>query len=54
MTVEEVKPKLKMAMPSALHYTSTACQHAKHAECRQTCKFCNAPCACPCHDEAKA
>jgi hypothetical protein len=33
-------------------YISTACVHGLCAEkgaCRQTCKFCDAPCACPCH-----
>jgi hypothetical protein len=40
-------------------YISTACHHAKlgqgaeylHARCRDTCKFCGAPCKCRCHDE---
>lgn len=30
-------------------YTSTACLHARHAECRKTCKFCGAWCRCACH-----
>lgn len=38
-------------------YTSTACYHeqaaggdpALHDACRRTCKFCDAPCACPEH-----
>jgi hypothetical protein len=33
-------------------YLSTACFHRlcdKKGACRQTCKFCDAPCACPCH-----
>jgi hypothetical protein len=37
-------------------YLSTACYHEAaggdpgwHAECRATCKFCDAPCSCPAH-----
>jgi hypothetical protein len=35
-------------------YLSTACLHeagdpALHEACRQTCKFCGAPCSCPRH-----
>lgn len=30
-------------------YISTACQHLKHRQCRETCKFCDAPCQCPHH-----
>jgi hypothetical protein len=30
-------------------YTSTACRHDLHTECRHTCKFCRAPCRCACH-----
>lgn len=33
-------------------YVSTACLHRLCTEkgaCRQTCKFCDAPCACSCH-----
>lgn len=33
-------------------YTSTACQHELHDRCRETCKFCDAPCACDCHRRA--
>jgi len=34
------------------HYLSTACYHGKHGKpCRNTCKFCDAPCWCPCHAE---
>lgn len=42
-------------------YVSTACWHANndidehydlHQECRQTCKFCDQPCACWCHSDA--
>ncbi len=46
-------------------YVSTACQHGHHDYCqRETgmlgqkvparCKFCQAPCLCPCHREASA
>lgn len=31
------------------HYTSTACYHQTCGECRERCKFCNAPCRCICH-----
>lgn len=31
-------------------YTSTACQHDRHGECRLQCKFCEVPCDCFCHD----
>ncbi len=30
-------------------YTSTACLHLKHGECRKKCKFCVALCGCACH-----
>jgi hypothetical protein len=33
------------------HYVSTACQHEKCGSCRNTCKFCGAPCLCTCHPE---
>lgn len=46
-------------------YVSTACQHSHHDYCqRETgttgqktpaqCKFCAAPCLCPCHREVRA
>ena len=31
------------------HYVSTYCIHAEHADCRRTCKLCQAPCLCSCH-----
>lgn len=31
------------------HYWSTYCIHLNHADCRMTCKTCQAPCLCPCH-----
>jgi len=34
------------------HYVSTACRHRLHGQCRQTCKFCFAACACVCHQKA--
>ena len=58
---EETGRAAAMAAPASLHpdatgapsaYVSTACLHRLCAEkgaCRQTCKFCDAPCACPCH-----
>jgi len=35
-------------------YVSTACTHEKHDGCRQTCKFCTAPCRCECHGDPHA
>lgn len=35
------------------HYWSTYCMHGLHDACRLTCKTCEAPCRCPCHDEVK-
>lgn len=32
-------------------YTSTACHHGLHEQCRQRCKFCDTPCRCECHKE---
>ncbi len=32
-------------------YTSTACHHELHDQCRQVCKFCESACLCPCHSE---
>lgn len=43
-------------------YVSTACQHMRHDYCQAetgrlgpkkpgVCKFCDAPCLCPCHGE---
>lgn len=43
-------------------YLATSCQHGKHDYCKNTkgqagpkrpaeCKFCEAPCVCPCHQE---
>lgn len=33
------------------HYTSTACWHELHNQCRKTCKFCEKPCLCDCHED---
>jgi hypothetical protein len=30
-------------------YTSTACLHGHHDQCRQACKFCQSTCRCSCH-----
>jgi len=44
-------------LPGPKHiYISTACQHEHedpdlHKLCRQTCKWCKAPCSCPQHGE---
>ena len=34
------------------HYWSTYCIHNKHGDCRLTCKHCERPCLCPCHEKA--
>lgn len=34
----------------AAHYLSTYCLHDAHDQCRLTCKLCDAPCRCVCHD----
>lgn len=31
------------------HYTSTACRHDVHTDCRRSCKFCGEECRCDCH-----
>jgi len=31
-------------------YTSTACYHGLHDECRLSCKWCREPCCCMCHE----
>jgi hypothetical protein len=39
-----------LVMASSRHrYTSTACTHGEHRECRRFCKFCGARCRCACH-----
>lgn len=37
------------AAVTAHEYTSTACLHDQCGSCRNTCKFCDAPCRHPCH-----
>ena len=32
-------------------YLSTACLHQRCADCRKTCKFCDATCLCDCHED---
>lgn len=50
--------------PDAHVYLSTACHHGEHAYCQSStglagakkaasCKFCGAPCRCPCHQAAE-
>lgn len=36
------------------HYTSTACVHQLHDQCRRTCKFCGHYCQCWCHEAGAA
>jgi hypothetical protein len=31
-------------------YWSTYCLHGYHEDCRLTCKICDAPCVCVCHE----
>jgi hypothetical protein len=43
------------ANPGEPHvYVSTACHHGKHGKCRNTCKYCDEPCACRECDHASA
>ena len=41
--------QLKGRISELEHYTSTACQHGQHEECRKECKFCGMSCRCRCH-----
>ena len=51
----ESQIKQLLARIESIHvYTSTACQHEFHGECRITCKFCDTPCICPCHESRSA
>lgn len=34
-------------------YLSTACHHGLHPRCRRTCKFCDTPCRCDCHQRSR-
>lgn len=36
------------------HYLSTYCHHWEHSRCRRTCKVCERPCVCPCHQDEPA
>jgi len=40
--------------PSRHAYLSTACFHGEHGACRNTCKYCDAPCSCGGCDHASA
>lgn len=46
--IEEEAARAKEPPPEH-RYTSTACQHDRHADCRQRCKFCDTACLCECH-----
>jgi hypothetical protein len=39
-----------LPLAQRVHYLSTACIHAHHDECKNTCKFCDRDCRCPCHE----
>lgn len=42
-------------LPSDRHiYLSTYCIHGNHEACRLTCKTCEQPCVCGCHEEGHA
>lgn len=43
-----------LAMAQAMHYLSTYCLHGNHDDCRLTCKTCEQPCRCPCHQSGEA
>lgn len=34
-------------------YVSTACYHGRCKDCRKSCKFCDVPCECDCHDRER-
>jgi len=48
MKKKVVNPPQAGADP-AHDYKSTACLHGQHADCRLSCKFCDAKCSCECH-----
>lgn len=41
------------AVSGTHRYTSTACLHEMHQDCRMLCKFCDTACVCECHHETK-
>lgn len=48
--ITRAKVAAVLALPGhGHHYVSTACQHDLHEQCREDCKFCARPCACPHH-----
>lgn len=42
-------PTAKQILAALGHYTSTACHHRLHDQCRHSCKFGDEPCQCHCH-----
>jgi len=50
--VSENKPAANPADGAAHAYVSTACFHEDCGGCRNTCKYCDAPCSHPCHPAA--
>lgn len=48
---QQLEREAQQESQPAHHYTSTACQHGIHDQCRRECKFCSASCACSCHKQ---
>lgn len=44
--IRVLKSVTRGATSTPHHYISTACQHGLHEQCRRSCKFCGAICAC--------
>lgn len=61
--VAAVRPHLETPLHDGVHhYLSTGCLHGNHGYCQgmtgmngakrpASCKFCGAPCQCPCHQD---
>ncbi len=46
-----INHKKEQKISDSHDYTSMACQHILHNQCRQGCKFCKSKCACLCHNK---
>lgn len=46
---EERSPEVPIEAHPGGRYVSTGCRHLIHTKCRETCKYCDLPCSCPCH-----
>lgn len=51
---EDFEPETAMTVARWMHYVSTYCIHEDHSACRLTCKTCNRPCRCACHQRPVA